>query len=132
MFVIFALCLVGITVAQRPVPCTTPNQWEARIHDVDEQQHWRVDGRISYDAIYQRERVQDEVDEATSSDFFDVISLFDAKIEYVYNYRARNCSRREITRQWRDFGIRPNATSYGEAYAGSSSYPNSGVLVTIW
>jgi hypothetical protein len=132
MFVVLALCIIGIAVAQQPHPCTAPTQWEARIHDIDEQQHFRVQGRLSYDSVYHRERIVDEVDEAAQTDYFDVLSLFDTKVEFVYNFRARNCSRREITRPWREFGIRQNDTSYGEAYIGSSAFPGSGVLVTRW
>jgi hypothetical protein len=132
MFVALLICLVGIAVAQRPVPCTTPPQWEARIFDVNEEQQFRVEGQFSYDSVYHRERLADEVDGATTTDYYDVVSLFDSKIEFVYNYRARNCTRREITRAWRDFGIRANDTSYGEAYVGSSAFPGSGVLVTLW
>ena len=54
------------------------------------------------------------------------------KVEFIYNFRARNCTRREITRPWRDFGIRANDTSYGEAYIGTSALPGAGILVTIW
>jgi len=132
MFAVFLLCLIGIAVAQRPLPCTTPPQWEARVFDVNEQQRFTVEGRLTYDATYRRERFAEELDEASGTDYFDTISLFDLKVEFVFNYRARNCTRREITRAWRNFSINPNDTSYGEAYIGSSVFPGSGVLVTIW
>ena len=132
MIAIFILCLVGMAVAQRPVPCTTPPQWEARIFDTNEEQKFAVEGRLTYDGLYHRERLIDEVDEPNTRDFYDTIALFDLKVEFVFNFRARNCTRREITRPWRDFGIRANDTSYGEAYIGSSVLPGTGVLVTIW
>jgi hypothetical protein len=132
MFAALLLCLVGITVAQQPVPCTSPPQWEGRIFDSNEQQGFTVEGRLSYDSNYHRERLADEVDEGTVSDFYDTLALFDLKVEFVYNFRARNCTRRPITRPWRDFGIRANDTSYGEAYIGSSAVPGAGILVTIW
>lgn len=132
MFAVLVLCLIGMVVAQRPVPCTTPPQWEGRIYEIDEKQGFQVEGRLSYDSTYRRERVADEIDVGDDRDFFDVVALFDLRVEYVYNFRARNCTRRPITRPWRDFGIRANDTSYGEAYIGSSAFPGSGVLVTIW
>jgi hypothetical protein len=132
MFAALLLCLVGIVVAQRPIPCTTPPQWEGRFFDINEQRQFEVEGRITYDSVYQRERVAEEVAEGSADDFYDVISLFELKVEFVFNFRARNCTRREITRPWRDFGIRANDTSYGEAYIGSSAFPGAGVLVTIW
>jgi len=132
MLAALLLCLVGIAVAQQPVPCTTPPQWEARIFDSNEEQGFTVEGLLSYDATYHRERLADEVDEPGERDFYDTLSLFDLKVEFVYNFRARNCTRRTITRPWRDLGIRANDTSYGEAYIGSSAVPGAGILVTIW
>jgi hypothetical protein len=132
MFAVLVLCLVGIALAQKPQPCSAPPQWEARIFDINEEQKFAVEGKLSYDAVYHRERLVDEVDEGTQEDFYDTVSLFDSKVEYVYNFKARNCTRREIMRPWRDFGIRPDARSYGEAYVGSSAFPGAGVLVTIW
>ena len=126
------ICLIGIVAAQRPVPCTTPQQWEGTVYDVDEQEQYRMRGSLSYDAVYHRERLVDEVDIGTTQDYYDIVALFDSNIEFVFNYKAHNCTRREITREWRDFGIRANDTSYGEAYIGSSAFPGSGVLVTIW
>jgi hypothetical protein len=132
MFAVLLLCLIGVAVAQRPVPCTTPQAWEARVFDLDEKEQFRMEGRFSYDANFHRERLADEVDEAGQRDFYETLALFESQIEFVYNFRARNCTRRPIIRPWRDFGIRPNDTSYCEAYIGSSAFPGSGVLVTIW
>jgi hypothetical protein len=132
MFAILLLCLVGLTLAQQPVPCTSPSQWEARLFDTNEEQNLVVVGRLSYDATYHRERIIDEVDEGTQVDNYDTVALFDLKVEFIYNFKARNCTRREITRAWRDFGVRANDTSYGEAYIGSSAVPGANVLVTIW
>ena len=132
MLVIVALCLFGIAFAQQPKPCTTPPQWEADVFDYNEQQRFRVRARLSYDANNHRERLVEEFEDPTEDDFYDIISLYDAQIEFVYNYRARNCTRRPLTRQWRDFGIRPDARSFGEAYLGTSALPGLGLLVTIW
>lgn len=132
MLAIFLLCLVGIAVAQRPVPCTTPTQWEGVVFDFNEEENFALRGRLSYDAVFHRERFLEEVDEAGQQGFYDRLALFELGFEYVYNFRARNCTRRTLTRPWRDFGIRSNDTSYGEAYIGSSSFPGAGILVTIW
>jgi len=132
MFAVLVLCLLGFVAAQPPRPCTTPPQWEANIFDINEQQRFMVRGRLSYDAVYHRERLVEEVDVGRQDDFYDTIALFDLQTEYIYNFRARNCTRRRLTRAWRDFGIRPDATSRGEAYVGTSALPGSGVLVTLW
>ncbi len=132
MLAVVLLCLVGIAVAQRPQPCITPPQWEARLFDTNEEQGWVVRGRLSYDAANHRERLIDDVEEGSQDDTYDTVALFDLQVEFIYNFRARNCTRRQLTRPWRDVGIRANDTSYGEAYIGASAVPGANVLVTIW
>jgi len=132
MIAILLLCLVGVAVAQQPLPCTSPPQWQARIYDSDPLRQFAVQARLTYDETYHRERVVEEVEQGTQDDTFDTIALFDLQVEFVYNFRARNCTRRPLTRPWRDFGIRANATSYGEAYVGSSAVPGAGILATLW
>jgi len=132
MFAVLVLCLVGIAVAQRPQPCATPPEWESRVFDVNEERAFELIGRFSYDSTYHRERFLDDAVEGGQEEIFDTIALFDLQTEFLYNVRARNCSRRQLTRPWRDFGIRPTDQSFGEAYVGTSSFPGAGVLVTIW
>jgi len=132
MYAILALCLLGFVAAQAPVPCTTPPQWEANIFEVNEQQRVLVRARLSYDSVNRRERVIEEVDVSRQESAYEIIALFNSSIEYVYDFRARNCTRRPLTRPWRDFGIRPDARSLGEAYVGTSASPSAGVLVTLW
>jgi hypothetical protein len=132
MNAILVLFLLGFAAAQVPVPCVTPPQWEGRLFEVNEQQQYMVRGRLSYDSLYHRERFVDEVDAGGQESFYDTIALFDAQVEYVYDFRARNCTRRPLNRPWRDFGVRPNSTSFGEGYVGTSAVPGAGILVSLW
>ena len=68
----------------------------------------------------------------SSDNFYDILYLHSQKIQYVYDLKAKTCTKQTIDRQWRDFGIPQNATSLGESYIGSSAVPNAGVLTTIW
>lgn len=133
MLAIFLLCIVGFAIAQQPKPCVTPLQWEGGLFDYGEKVNFAVRGRLSYDGVYHRERLIEIVDVGGQPEqAYDVIALFDLQTEYVYNFRARNCTRRTLTRPWREFGIPSNASSYGEAYVGSSALPSAGLLVTRW
>ncbi len=38
--------------------------------------------------------------------------------EYEFNFKTRKCVKNAITRPWRNFGVPPNATFYGESYIG--------------
>jgi hypothetical protein len=132
MLAILLLCLVGVALSQQPAPCITPAQWEANIFDVNESQGFMVRARLSYDATFHREHVVEEVDVRRQDSFYEVLALFDAQIEYVYDFKFRNCSHRRLDRPWRDFGVPPNAVSFGEGYVGTSAIPGAGVLVSLW
>ena len=132
MHAILALCLLGLVAAQVPIPCTTPQQWEANIFEVNEQNRFMVRGRLSYDAVYHRERLIEVVDVDRSENTYEIIALFDLKIEYIYDFKARNCTHRTVNRPWRDFGIPPESRSLGEAYVGTSAIPGAGILTTFW
>jgi hypothetical protein len=132
MLAVLFLCLVAIAAAQQPVPCTTPPQWESNVFDFNQQQKFMVRGRLSYDALYHRERIVEEVEVGSQDSYYDIIALFDSQTEFAYDFKSRNCTRRTITRPWRDFGIRPDARSFGEAYVGTSAIPGLGLLVTMW
>lgn len=130
---IFALVLAGSAVlCQVPVPCSTPAQWEARFFSYDEFQHDTISARLSYDAIYKRERVIEEFQLGKEDDFYDVLYLYNQKVEYRYNLKTKECQKLPITREWRDYGIPANSTSLGESYIGSSAVPGANLLVTIW
>ncbi|CAF0959794.1 unnamed protein product [Rotaria magnacalcarata] len=132
MNAILLLCVVGFVAAQQPQPCVTPQQWEANLFDYSEPNRFMVRGRLSYDATNHRERLLEEVEVGNDREYYDVIALFDLQTEFIYNYKAHNCSRQPLTRPWRDFGIRPDARSFGEAYIGTSALPGLGLLVTMW
>jgi hypothetical protein len=132
MLAILLLCLVSIAVAQQPQPCTTPPQWEGRLFDTNEKQRSTVRGRVSYDSTYHRIRILEDIQVGGQEVAFDVLTLFDSKLVFIYDLRNHNCIRAPVTDLWCDFGISPGDTSYGEAYIGSSAFPGSGVLVTIW
>ena len=59
-----------------------------------------VRAHISYDSVYKRERIIEEFRLGQEDDYFDVIRLFNQKIEYVFNLKARNCTKQAITRDW--------------------------------
>ncbi|CAF4504372.1 unnamed protein product, partial [Rotaria sp. Silwood2] len=110
MFLVILMSLVGVVVTQQPRPCVSPSQWEARIVDHINNEKITVQGKLSYDSLYQRERFIEEV--VVGDDYYyETIALFQAQLEFVINLTARNCSRLPLTRPWRDFAIRPDARS---------------------
>lgn len=58
--------------------------------------------RVSYDAIYKRIRLIEEYTLGAEDDFYDVLSLFNQNVEYVYNLKTKACTKQAITRSWRE------------------------------
>lgn len=91
-----------------------------------------VRGKLTYDSVYQRERIIEERILGSDQEFLDRLYLHNAQVEYVYNFKTKQCTKQTITRPWRNLGVPQNATSMGESYIGSSAVPNANILTTIW
>ena len=98
--VVVLLLAVTAVYAQKPVPCTTPPQWSARFMEYDSRRGIAVNGQITYDAIYKRERTIEEVQLGKNRTYYDVLRLYNQKIEYVLDIVAKQCTTRPITRDW--------------------------------
>jgi hypothetical protein len=132
---LFALCLIvcfSSVLAQKPTPCQTPPQWEARYTGYDSVKKDYVRAHLTYDAVYKRERVIEERVLGSDKEFYDVLYLHNQGIEYRVDLKTKNCTKQSITRPWVNFGIPANATSFGESYLGSSAVPNANVLASLW
>jgi len=102
----FTVCLFLLTVslvlviAQRPTPCTTPPQWSARFMEYNRADGTFFQGKISYDSIYKRERTIEEVQLGKNQTFYDILRLYNSKVEYVLDIVAKTCITRSLTRDW--------------------------------
>lgn len=61
IYLVLSLALLAtVAYSQVPVPCITPPQWEARYLAYDPYKASSIRARLSYDAIYRRERIVEE------------------------------------------------------------------------
>lgn len=125
-------CLVGVGLGQVPRPCVSPPQWEARIFSYNDGQKLMVMARWVYDSVYQRVRILQDIQIGRDETFFEIIRLFQAKLEFSIDLKTKNCSRTTLNRPWSDIGVLHDAESAGTAYVGSSASPGDGLLVTLW
>jgi len=125
-------CLVGAGLGQVPRPCVSPPQWEAKIFTYNDGQKLMVMARWVYDSLYQRVRILQDIQVGRDETFFEIIRLFQAKLEFTIDLKTKNCSRTTLNRPWSNIGVLSDAQSFGEAYVGSSASPDDGLLVTIW
>jgi hypothetical protein len=130
-----AICLIvcfASVLAQKPTPCQTPPQWEARYSGYDSVKGDYVRAHLTYDSVYKRERVIEERVLGSDQEFYDVLYLHNSGVEYRVDLKTKNCTKQAITRRWVNFGIPANATSLGESYLGSSAVPNANLLASLW
>ena len=119
MLLLVILGLVSLAIAQEPRPCQSPPQWEARLYSYNEQRNLVVSGKLTYDSIYQRVRILEDIRVGDDDSHYNIIRLFQGKLEFTVDLKTGNCSRRPLERPWRDIGVLPDAQSRGEAYVGS-------------
>ena len=132
MWLALVICFIGFAVGQQPLPCTSPSQWEARLYSINEQSKMVVTARLSYDSVYQRVRIVEDIKVGPDDNYYTILRLFQAKIEFSLNMKTRECTRQPLERPWRDIGLFPDAQSHGEAYIGSSAISGGGLLVSLW
>jgi hypothetical protein len=92
--------IVSVVVAQKPTPCTTPPQWSARFNEYNRATGVLYQGKISYDSIYKRERTIEEVQLGKNQTFYDILRLYNSKVEYVFDIIAKTCVTQPLTRDW--------------------------------
>lgn len=79
--------------------------------------------RLTYDAVFKRERVIDEVYTNSSKEHYDIIYLHQEQKQYKLNLKTRECSIENITRPWRNIAIPESAQSLGQSYIGTGQLP---------
>lgn len=129
---LFLLGLINLVAAQEPRPCFSPPQWESRIYTRYDAEKSSVAARLSYDSVYQRIRVLQDLTFSGVTNHLDIVRLFQAKLEFILDLKTNNCTRGPLERAWRDIGQLPDAQSLGEAYIGSSGVSGAGIRVTLW
>ena len=132
MLLALVICFIGFALGQQPRPCFSPPQWEARLYSINEQSKMVVTGRLSYDSVYQRVRIVEDIKIGPDDNYYTILRLFQAKIEFSLNMKTKVCTRQPLERPWRDIGLFPDAQSHGEAYIGSSAISGGGLLVSLW
>ena len=132
MFLLLIPSLIVITAAQQPRPCTSPGQWEARVHSSNWKLGGDLQGQLSYDSVSQRTRILQKTKVGQTETYYDIITLYRAKLVFFTDVKSGHCSYYSFDQPWYDFGIQPDAVSLGEAYIGSSMLSDANLLVTIW
>ncbi len=67
------------------------------VHDV-EGQFTRYE--ISYDAIYKRTRFLEDYKLGTQNELYDVLTLYNQNVQYIYNLKTKVCEKTTISDKW--------------------------------
>jgi hypothetical protein len=94
------LLVLSISYAIAQKPCVTPVQWEGRIYESDDNRGFRSAGNFSYDSTGKQTRFIDEVRDGRFEDVFDVLRLWNQKIEYRFDLRRKFCTKNPLNEPW--------------------------------
>ncbi|KAK6182223.1 hypothetical protein SNE40_009952 [Patella caerulea] len=130
---IVLVAVVFCTVlAQLPRPCNSPSQWEGRFSRYDVSRNFTQYAEIAYDAVGRRVREREELAIGSTTDFYDVLRLFNERKEYRVNLRTRTCNVTAFTRPFIDVGLPANATFTDSFVIGLAGLPNEHVTAAIF
>ncbi|XP_069117847.1 mammalian ependymin-related protein 1-like [Argopecten irradians] len=123
------LSLLGTVLGQVPTPCQSPNQWEARERVVEFGKNFEEYHKIYYDGSSGRERNIAEVEDNSSREFFDILTLYNENKRYSINMKTRQCNVSAINRPFRHRGVPPNAMFNNIFTLGATGF--SGEFITV-
>ncbi|XP_060072811.1 mammalian ependymin-related protein 1-like [Ylistrum balloti] len=133
MKVALVLCFAVSTVlAQAPVPCNSPPQWEGRELRVDYSQKYEEYRRIFYDETNKRTRTIAEVELNSTKEFYDVLDLYSTNQRYSINMRTRQCNVSVIDRPFRYRGVHPNAKFEQLVSLGITGFTGENIQLAIF
>ena len=92
---------------------------------------FKLEGLISYDAVYRRQRFVWK--EKIGNQFQEIDRLFleKQKVLYEFNVLTKKCSKIENF-EWKDYSVPLTSTFLGSSYIGSSAVPNANILTNAW
>ncbi|OWF37116.1 mammalian ependymin-related protein 1-like [Mizuhopecten yessoensis] len=123
------LSLVGAVFGQLPTPCNSPNQWEARERVVEYGAKFEEWHKVYYDGSSGRERNIAEVEDGSTRDFFDILTLYNENKRYMINMKTKQCNVTAINRPFRHRGVPPNAQFSYAFTLGATGF--SGQSITV-
>ncbi|KAK6182225.1 hypothetical protein SNE40_009953 [Patella caerulea] len=130
---IVLVAVVFCTVwAQLPRPCDSPRQWEGRFNRIDRSTNYSRYAAIAYDATGRRVREREEIDRNATTDYYDVLRLFNERKEYRLNLRTKVCNVTALTRPFIDIGLPSDATFTDSFVIGLAGLPNEHVSAVLF
>lgn len=133
VLLVIVFVAVAAVSAQRPQPCVSPRLFESRYYEVQLAKNITVRAKFSYDGVYKRERIVEQVDESQHrKDFYDILYLHQTRQMYVLNLKTKKCQRLPVNRPWIPAEIPPKAEFLAEEYIGDAGIPNEGLLIQTW
>jgi len=127
---IITFCVADVL---KPEPCYAPPQWNSKFSESNQKKNYYIRASsYSYDAIFQRERIIDEIYANDTKEAHDILYLHKQQLKYKLNLKTRECTIEPIARPWRDIHIPYNAQSLGQSYIGSGQLYGAGLLTNEW
>ncbi|KAK3792910.1 hypothetical protein RRG08_033761 [Elysia crispata] len=131
MLALLCLALVAGTMAQVPVTCPGPKQFEGRFRRYERDQGGRgmVKGFIGYDETQRRIRVIEEQREQKEDSAYEYLIIHEQNIEYRVDLHTRKCNITQPREPFRPIGVPPDSKFLYEGVIGAAGV--AGETVTV-
>merc|ERR1711860_198924 len=114
MKVLIAVCFFVVSAfAQRPKPCDSPAQWEAREIRMEYSRKFAEFRKLSYDETNKRIREVEEIVEGADKEYYDKLYLHNENKNYTLNLKTKKCEVGTLKRPFRYRGVYPEAQFEG-------------------
>ena len=94
------LLVLSFYVVYGQTPCKSPSQWEGLLYETDDAHGFRGIGNFSYDGLNKRTRFLESVTDINFKDTFDVLRLWNQKIEYRFDVNRKICTKNALALPW--------------------------------
>ncbi|XP_013418304.1 mammalian ependymin-related protein 1 [Lingula anatina] len=132
LMLVVVLALVGAAVSQAPIPCKSPAQWSATRVRYDFKEKIVRKERYHHDAIYQRTKKIEEIEQGESKEFYEIYRFYPQRKQYIINLKTKYCNTTALTRPFPVYEISPNDRFLGEYVIGTTAVPGEGVTIQQW
>ncbi|XP_078493238.1 mammalian ependymin-related protein 1-like [Ciona intestinalis] len=122
----------GLAFGQEENGCAAPGYFQARLRSFDHENEYFRDGKFSYDAHEQRERMVEVLSEEATRPQRDELILHKEKKRYVVDLKTGECNVTAIDYDFHAIEVHEPARFLGYSTVGTLDEPDMGMVLASW
>merc|ERR1712168_120252 len=129
MYLVLVLALAVGALAQVPVTCPGPKQFEGRFRRFDRERKYEVQGAIIYDGDLKKVREFEDESIAGNKQVLLKLKLYNENKEYVLDLKTRKCNVSAPHHGFHPYGVPPGSVFKADAIVGASGVTGESLTV---